>query len=225
MQSYYTDKLSADRLKKCYDIATPRVKQYLDAEINHVLQKIKPDDTVIELGCGYGRLLPAIAAKAKKVIGIDTSLPSIEMGKKMLAYLPNISLMQMDAVKLEFDDCHFDAVICIQNGISVFHVNQTNLIRESIWVTKARGIILFSSYSEKFWEHRLKWFQLQSEAGLLGEIDYEKTKNGVVICKDGFTANTVTPEQFTALTSNIRNINVNITEVDESSVFCEIKKR
>ncbi len=224
MEGYYIDKLSAERLKKCYEIAPPRVQQYLDAEINYVLQKIRSNNIVIELGCGYGRLLPALAAKAKKVIGIDTSLSSIEMGKKMLTGFSNISLLQMDAVKLDFDDCYFDAVLCIQNGISAFHVNQTDLIRKSIRVTKPGGIALFSSYSEKFWEHRLKWFQLQSDAGLLGEIDYEKTKNGEIICKDGFTASTVTPEQFIDITSNIENISVNITEVDESSVFCEIKK-
>jgi 2-polyprenyl-6-hydroxyphenyl methylase/3-demethylubiquinone-9 3-methyltransferase len=224
MQGYYSDKLSAEQLKKCYEIAPPRVQQYLDAEINYVLQKIGLNDIVIELGCGYGRLLPALARKSKKVIGIDTSVSSIEMGKKMHSGFSNISFMQMDAVKLEFDDGYFDVVICIQNGISAFHVNQTDLIRESIRVTKKGGLDLFSSYSEKFWEHRLKWFKLQSEAGLLGEIDYEKTKNGLIVCKDGFIASTVTPERFVELTSNIVNITVNITEVDESSVFCEIKK-
>jgi 2-polyprenyl-6-hydroxyphenyl methylase/3-demethylubiquinone-9 3-methyltransferase len=223
MQGYYTDKLSADRLKKCYEIAPARVKQYFDAEINYVLQKIKSDDIVIELGCGYGRLLPSLAAKAKTIIGIDTSLPSIEMGKKMLEEFSNIFLMQMDAVKLGFEDNIFDVVLCIQNGISAFHVNQADLIHECIRITKPGGIALFSSYSEKFWEHRLKWFQLQAEAGLLGEIDYDKTKNGIIVCKDGFAASTVTPEHFIDLTSNIENISVNITEVDESSVFFEIR--
>jgi 2-polyprenyl-6-hydroxyphenyl methylase/3-demethylubiquinone-9 3-methyltransferase len=130
----------------------------------------------------------------------------------------------MDAVNLEFGDDYFDAVLCIQNGISAFHVNQTDLIKESIRVAKHGGLILFSSYSSKFWEHRLEWFQLQSEAGLLGEIDYEKTKNGVIVCKDGFTATTVSPEQFESLTSGLKDIHVNITEVDESSIFCEIIK-
>ncbi len=224
MQDYYTDKLSAERLKKCYEIAPPRVQQYLDAELNYVLQKINPSDTVIELGCGYGRLLPALAGKVKQVIGVDTSHSSIEMGRKMLGGIPNITLKQMDAVKLEFDEYYFDVVLCIQNGISAFHVNQTDLIKECIRVTKSGGLILLSSYSSKFWEHRLEWFQLQSKAGLLGEIDYEKMVNGVIVCKDGFTATTVSPEQFKSLTSGFANINVKITEVDESSIFCEIRK-
>jgi len=222
MQDYYIEKLSAERLKKCYKLAPPRVQQYLNAELNYVLQKINSGDTIIELGCGYGRLLPSLARKAKQVIGIDTSISSIEMGREMLADIPNIALKQMDAVKLEFDDDYFEVVLCIQNGISAFHVNQTDLIKEGIRVTKSGGIVLFSGYSSKFWEHRLEWFRLQSEAGLLGEIDYNKTKNGVIICKDGFTSTTVTPEQFKALTSEFKNIDVKINEVDGSSIFCEI---
>ena len=224
MQGYYTDKLSAEKLMKCYEIAPPRVQQYLDAEINYVLQKIKPDDIVIELGCGYGRLLPSLARKSKKVIGIDTSLSSIEMGRQMLSGISNISLACMNAVQLGFENDVFDVVVCIQNGISAFHINQKDLINESIRVTKPGGLILLSSYSQKFWEHRLEWFRLQSETGLLGEIDYEKTGSGVIVCKDGFTATTVTPEQFRALTSDVENIKVNTVEVDKSSVFCEIKK-
>jgi ubiquinone/menaquinone biosynthesis C-methylase UbiE len=225
MQGYYTEKLSAEQLKKCYEIAPDRVQQYLDSELNFVLSKIKHTDSVLELGCGYGRLLPVIARNASSVIGIDTSLSSIEMGKKWLEDIPNITLKQMDAIKLEFKNDYFDVVLCLQNGISAFHVNQVDLIKESLRVSKAGGLALFSSYSSKFWKHRLEWFQLQSKAGLLGEIDYDKTKNGIIICKDGFTATTVSQEQFKSLTAGLKNVEVNITEVDDSSVFCEIKKR
>jgi 2-polyprenyl-6-hydroxyphenyl methylase/3-demethylubiquinone-9 3-methyltransferase len=129
----------------------------------------------------------------------------------------------MDALHLAFRDNSFDVVICIQNGISAFHVDQKELIKESIRVTKHSGMILFSSYSEKFWDHRLEWFQLQSEAGLLGEIDYEKTKDGMIICIDGFTATTLKPEQFLFLVSGL-DVEAKVVEVDESSAFCEMRK-
>jgi len=41
---YYNEKLSADKLKSCYEIAPPRIQQYLEAEVNHVLKKINPED-------------------------------------------------------------------------------------------------------------------------------------------------------------------------------------
>ncbi|MCK4584235.1 class I SAM-dependent methyltransferase [candidate division WOR-3 bacterium] len=221
MSSYYKDKLSADWLKRCYEIATPRVRQYLEAEIGHVLEKINVGDTVLELGCGYGRVLSRLMHKAGLVIGIDTALNSLFFGWEMLGSISNCLLFNMDAVQLGFHDRIFDLVLCIQNGISAFHVDHRDLMRESIRVTKHGGTVLFSTYSNKFWKHRLEWFQLQSNAGLLGEYDKEKTHDGVIVCKDGFTAITVQPEQFLSLTEEF-DVDAKIIEVDESSLFCEI---
>ncbi|MFQ5869596.1 MAG: class I SAM-dependent methyltransferase [Candidatus Zixiibacteriota bacterium] len=218
---YYDDKLSAQRLLRCYEIAPPRVQQYLEAEIEHVLQRIRPGDLVLELGCGYGRLLHRLVSKARMVIGIDTSLASLLLAQQMLDDVSNCQLIKMNALHLAFRDRVFDLVACIQNGISAFHVNQKDLIRESIRVTKPGGTVLFSSYSDKFWDDRLEWFRLQSEAGFLGEIDPEKTGDGVIVCKDGFTGTTVRPEQFLSLTAGL-NVDARLVEIDKSSLFCEI---
>jgi len=40
-EGYYTQKLSGKHLQLCYEIAPPRVKRYLEAEIEFVLKKIK----------------------------------------------------------------------------------------------------------------------------------------------------------------------------------------
>jgi len=211
-------------LKRVYDIAPPRIKQYLDAELNHVLKMIRPGDVVIELGCGYGRILPKLAEKAGWAIGIDTSAPSLELAQQTLRMVQNCSLAQMDAAKLFFHDQVFDALICIQNGISAFHVDQRTLVSESVRVTRHGGIVLFSSYSDKLWKDRLEWFELQSKTGLLGEIDHDLTRDGVIVCKDGFTATTVNADTFRKLTVDL-NADVRILEVDESSLFCEIQIR
>jgi 2-polyprenyl-6-hydroxyphenyl methylase/3-demethylubiquinone-9 3-methyltransferase len=221
MSGYYRQKLSAKRLKQAYDMAPPRIRQYLEAEVHHVLGKIRPGDVVLELGCGYGRILPSLAQKAGRVIGIDTSWDSLLLGREMLADIANCVLLQMDAIQLAFGDKTLDVVVCIQNGISAFHVDQHRLIEESLRVVKPGGSALFSSYSEKFWVDRLAWFQLQSDAGLLGEIDLEKSRDGQIVCKDGFTATTVFPEQFLALIEG-PDVDARIDEVDESSLFCEI---
>ncbi len=222
MKNYYSDMLSAERLKQCYEIAPPRVIQYLQAEADHVLEKINQQDVVLDLGCGFGRIIPQLSQKAGFAIGIDISFSSLLLARKSLQKYSNCLLAEMDALHLGFSDQSFDVVICIQNGISAFHVDQKQLIRESIRVAKPGGMILFSSYSDKFWKDRLHWFQLQSEAGLLGEIDQDKTGNGEIVCKDGFRATTVGPLQFQILTSGF-NVETGIVEVDDSSLFCEIK--
>jgi ubiquinone/menaquinone biosynthesis C-methylase UbiE len=222
MSGYYTEKLSAERLKRCYEIAPPRVKQYLEAEIEHVMDKLKATDRVLELGCGYGRVLQRLLKKAKKVAGIDTSYSSLLMARKFIGNTPSCHLIGMDAAELGFRKNCFDAVVCIQNGISAFAVNQRKVLEESVRVTRPGGIALFSSYSEHFWEDRLEWFRLQAEQGLIGEIDEVATGKGTIVCRDGFKASTVGPDDFAALTSGLPFLS-KITEVDRSSLFCEIR--
>src|SRR5690606_17505079 len=110
-----------------------------------------------------------------------------------LTGLDNCRLLCMDAAATAFRDNQFDRVICIQNGISAFHVDRLALMRESLRICRPGGSVLFSSYSEKFWDHRLAWFEQQSAHGLLGPIDYDRTGNGSIVCTDGFTASTCTP--------------------------------
>ncbi|MHA1504349.1 MAG: class I SAM-dependent methyltransferase [Candidatus Heimdallarchaeota archaeon] len=222
-KEYYSKKLSANKLKRCYDVASPRIQQYLTEEINFVSQFIKPDMKVLELGCGYGRVVKLLAEKAKTVVGIDTSQESLDLAKGYLGTKSNYELKNMNAEKLDFQNESFDLVIGIQNGISAFKVDSKKLVMESLRVTKMGGYVLFSSYSENIWDARLEWFQKQSEEGLLGEIDYEKTGSGIIICKDGFKATTYSKEDFVDLMCHLQ-LKAEITEVDNSSIFCVIKK-
>lgn len=219
--SYYSQKLAAEKLVKVYEVAPTRVKQYLNAEIEYVKSKIRPGYRILELGCGYGRAIKSLTNPKISIFGIDTSLPSLNMARDYLAEKPCLFLAQMDAINLGFYDKTFDLVFCVQNGISAFHVDQLELVNESCRVTKKGGTLLFSSYSPKFWEPRLQWFEIQSRQGLLGEIDYEKTGDGTITCKDGFTATTINKMQFAELTSHL-DANVSVEEVDESSLFCKI---
>ena len=221
MKDYYSKKLSAERLRQVYEIAPDRVKQYLLSEISFVMEKLKPDDLVLELGCGYGRFMDKLAKKVQPVIGIDTSLDNLYMAQKS-NLRSSFWLSAMNAVNLGFCDQCFDAIVCIQNGISAFNINQEDLIREALRVTRPGGRIFFSSYSERFWPERLNWFRIQARHDLIGEIDEEATGNGVILCKDGFKATTLGPEEFRALASRV-GVSVMITEVDESAIFCEIE--
>ncbi len=220
--SYYR-KLAGEKLRRAYQIAPPRIQQYLQSEIDFTAQKVKPDNMVLELGCGYGRIFPKVARKAKLLIGIDTSLTSLQLGQKINRKFNNCLFLQMDALHLAFQGEVFDLVVCIQNGISAFRVDQKSLIQESLRVAKKGSRVLFSSYSDKIWKARLDWFQLQADAGLIGEVDCKKTRHGVIICKDGFAATTVGKNEFLSLTSNF-HVDTRIIEIDESSLFCEIIK-
>jgi len=170
MNNYYSDKLNSNKLRQCYDIAPNRVKQFLEAEINFVLQNVKLSDKILDLGCGYGRVTKRLISKAKQVIGIDISKDNIQLAKEINKN-KGVQYYEMNAIALTFEDDFFDLTICIQNGISAFKVDAKELIKEALRVTKKGGKVLISSYSEKFWEERLNWFKIQAENGLIGEID------------------------------------------------------
>jgi SAM-dependent methyltransferase len=218
MRSYYTEKLHSNNLMCCYDLAPPRIQQYLAAEISFVQAHIGSGTRVLELGCGYGRVLQHLLPAVEFACGIDISQANIALARQLLSGKANCFLSIMDAVDMGFRDSSFDCIVCIQNGISAFHADQRMLISESIRVTRDKGLVLFSSYSEKIWSERLAWFGLQSDLGLIGEIDWQKTYDGVIVCKDGFSATTVDPETFRMLLGN-SPVYLSVQEVDESSIF------
>jgi SAM-dependent methyltransferase len=216
--AYYADRLNAERLRRCYELAPARVKRYLDAEIDFVLGHVRSGDRVLELGCGYGRALEPMLGRAGVVVGIDNSTASLAMAAGRGC---DWRLVAMDAGDLGFLDRSFDVAYCVQNGISAFGVDRAHLIAEATRVTKTGGKALFSSYAQGFWPQRLEWFRIQAAHGLLGEIDEEATKDGVIVCKDGFRAETVGPDEFERLAAST-GFPAEIVEVDGSSVFCVI---
>ena len=222
MTDYYSENLSGERLRKVYACAPPRVQQYLRAEIDFVLEHISEGDAVLELGCGYGRALEPVAQKAGLVYGIDTSFESLKMAAEKFKDVDRVYLAQTDAAAMGLADKRFDLVFCIQNGISAFHADPFELLCESIRVTKKGGMILFSSYSARFWPDRLDWFLIQAELGLVGELDPDKTAEGVIVCKDGFSAGTFNQLKFIQLMSHF-NYPFQIQEIDQSSLFCRIR--
>jgi len=66
----------------------------------------KPDEIILDLGCGTGDLTKSISLSCAKVVGVDSSAEMIEKAKSKY---PDIEFYQMDARKLKFD-FQFDAI-------------------------------------------------------------------------------------------------------------------
>ncbi|MGV8039235.1 MAG: class I SAM-dependent methyltransferase [Thermoanaerobaculaceae bacterium] len=221
MTGYYAQKLAAQRLERCYEVAPPRVRQYLEAEIEHLQDRLRPTDTVLELGCGYGRIAFRLAERARRVVGIDVALASVALAAERAGPASACRFLPMDAVALGFRDGSFDAVVCAQNGICAFRVDQRALLAEALRVTRPGGRVLVSTYADSFWPHRLAWFEAQAAEGLVGPIDRERTRDGVIACTDGFRSSRLSANELRALAADLA-VTAEITEVDGSSTFAEI---
>lgn len=216
MSNYYADKLNAQNLLRIYETEISEVKQYLDSEINFVKEKLSKVDCVLEMGAGYGRIVRELSPYCNTILGMDISVANVELGREYLKNCANADMVTMDVHDMQFDT-NFDVVLCLQNGLSAMKSNHT-VIKNMVKLVAPGGKLYISSYSAKFWEWRLKWFEEQASKGLLGEIDYEKTGDGIIVCKDGFKAMTHSPEQLEDIGVGIGRP-YQIEEVNQSSLF------
>ena len=115
MDNYYAEKLNSKKLFQAYDTQIPRIKQYLQAEIDFVKGNLSNTQSVLELGAGYGRIIRELAPYCRSIVGIDISLESVELGKEYLKDYPNASIVAMDVHQIKFPK-PFDVILCLQNG-------------------------------------------------------------------------------------------------------------
>ncbi len=196
MKDYYKNKLSGNHLRRVYALASSPVRAYLQGEIEFCRSKIHAGHRVLELGCGYGRIVKELASDTYFVIGIDNVPLNIEAARTYLKSVANVDVKLMDVKSLAMDDDSFDLVLCLQNGLSAFGMDPLMILKEAWRATKPSGYLICSTYSDAFWHHRLAWFHEQANAGLLGAIDEYKTGDGTIACKDGFVSRSTTEEDF-----------------------------
>lgn len=221
--NYYKDQLHSEKLCGVYDTSILRVRQYLEAEIEFVIKRLKGTESILELGAGYGRIIKELSSYAGEIVGIDISESTVSYGRKYLGKIENARLEAMDAYTLHYSE-KFDIALCLQNGLSAIRGNRRKLVDVTIKAIKKDGTAYFSTYSDKFWDHRLAWFIEQSEKGLIGQIDFEKTGSGIISCYDGFKAYTLSKKELSDIGEET-GYEYDIKEVDDSSLFLIITKR
>ncbi|MCL2857884.1 MAG: class I SAM-dependent methyltransferase [Oscillospiraceae bacterium] len=222
-ENYYDKSLNAQKLYQVYQTKYLRVRQYFESEIAFVREHLQGTEHILELGAGYGRIMKELAPSCQTITGIDISQGNVDFGREYLRDLTGARLLVMDAHDLRFEDT-FDVVLCLQNALSAMKTQPAHYIHKITALLSPGGRAFISSYSSKFWEHRLAWFHEQADKGLLGEIDVEKTKDGAIVCKDGFRATTHSPEDMDEI-GNASGHKYKVTEVDDSSVFLVITKQ
>jgi SAM-dependent methyltransferase len=226
MTAYYAQRLSAERLARCYALAAPRMQRYLEQELMHLVDRIRPGDRVLELGCGYGRVTLRLAEAGADVVGIDLAEDSLALARRDAAAAgvgPRCAYLQMDATELRFDEASFDIVACVQNGIAAFRVDPQRLVAQAWRVLRPGGRLLLSTYTEAIWPERLAWFRAQADNGLVGPLDEDASRDGLIVCRDGFRSGRADVALFESLASPL-GVEPMIEEVDASSLWCELRK-
>ena len=223
--NYYAKNLNACRLQDVYQTQLPAVQTYLDSEIASVRGMLSGTERVLELGAGYGRIMRELSPYCGHITGIDISEDNVAFGREYLKEAQNADLLTMDAHRIVANSfgSTFNMVLCLQNGLSAMKAEPLGFIGMMLSLLVPGGKAIISTYSEKFWQHRLAWFIEQADKGLLGEVDPKQSRDGIIVCKDGFQSRSHTPEQLTEI-GRSTGYPYEIVEVQEASLFLIITK-
>ena len=92
------------------------------------LTELRPTDNVLELGVGTGRLALRIAPRCAHFVGIDISKKSIELARRHLADLDNVSLHEADIADFKYST-KFDV---IYSSLVFMHIEKKREVIERI---------------------------------------------------------------------------------------------
>jgi SAM-dependent methyltransferase len=95
-----------------------------DKLFGQIKNVIEPQSTIIDVGCGTGRLAFTVAGKAKAVFGIDLSKRNIDRA--------NLSLLQHPDIKISFQHSNLSDIISNRNvhfdfAILTYVIHEINL--------------------------------------------------------------------------------------------------
>lgn len=107
---------------------------------------IKTTDTVLDIGCGFGRVGKVLSPHCKKWIGCDISGSMLKHAKKYLDGLPNTELVELSTVGLqEIPDESVDVVYCTVVFMHLLEWDRYTYIKEAFRVMKPNGRCFFDN--------------------------------------------------------------------------------
>lgn len=120
-----------------------------DVYINAInLLSVKHSDTVLELGCGFGRSLPYLSGLADHVCAVDISAEMISMAKNTYSSIRNLSFYVSAGENLPFEK-KFDKAICFGVFDAMY---QTETIYEINRVLNVGGSLLLTGKNDSYFE-------------------------------------------------------------------------
>jgi ubiquinone/menaquinone biosynthesis C-methylase UbiE len=97
---------------------------------------IKPEDVVLEIGCGTARIGQALAPRCKKWIGTDISANMLERAKENVAQFNNVELVELTGCDLsKFEEESIDKLYC---SVVFMHLDEWDRYR---YVTEAFRVL------------------------------------------------------------------------------------
>lgn len=92
-------------------------------DLQHYSRHCAPASSLLELGCGSGRVLAALAAPNRECTGIDIHEGLLELARKTLGHAPNTRVLAQDMLALSFSN-RFDRILLPFCGVYCVETEQ-----------------------------------------------------------------------------------------------------
>jgi len=113
----------------------------------HNLPPIDSGSRVLELGCGNGKILFALASRGLAVTAIDFSSRAAMMSHRVAQHTGTGEVAIADARQLPFSTGTFDAVIAIHIIGHMYEEDRARIAMESTRVLREDGMLWFSGFA------------------------------------------------------------------------------
>lgn len=102
--------------------------------------EVRAQERVLDVACGPGLVVRALAEHADHVVGIDMVPAMLDRAREILAGLPNVALTLGDVLSLPFPDDSFDVVV---SRLAFHHFHEpARVMREMRRVCRAGGRVV-----------------------------------------------------------------------------------
>lgn len=129
-------------------------KKEIGSEMRLFADKVKSSDSILDLGCGNGRLLEALKEKEIKYLGVDNSSELIRLAQNNY---PTNKFIVGDILELEnisdVPDCAYDFIFCLAVLQHIpSHELRIKVLRDMSAKLKNGGEIIISNWN--LWAHK-----------------------------------------------------------------------
>lgn len=182
---FYTRHVQSDFLEAGYACAPPRIRTALAEEIEFLRCVLSGVERALELGCGDGRLLQALADCARQWVGLDFLEGFLHRARAGRQVPPGISLAAGNIARLPFADASFDAVVCAQSTLGLLGEQKRSVLAEAARVARPGARLVFVVYSELSVVPRIEWYVEMHRRGLMAPLDWARSGSDLLITEDG----------------------------------------
>jgi SAM-dependent methyltransferase len=186
-------------LDACYESAPERIRAALAAELDFLRAALQGAGRTLELGCGDGRLLEALAGVCGPWIGLDLMESYLRYAQGNRRLGAGAGLAAGLANRLPFADASFDAVVCAQNTLGLLGDAKLATLREARRVARPAGSVIFIVYSEFSVVPRIEWYSEMNRRGMMAPLDWSRSGPELLVTEDGHGSECFRRERLEAL--------------------------